>query len=158
MNQAPDDIRIHIYSASQIREVFEELADLNFRLLSAEDDERDQLKGRIQHLEGLLDKALGKHRRVLRLDETAAKFPLGVLVQTQGSLETVCERDAAQAIARYVRHDWGECCPEDARANDEALATGGRLLGVYRTAKCAKFWIITEADRSTTTVLLPAEY
>ncbi len=50
-------------------------------------------------------------------------------------------------------------CPHcDAQANDEALTTDGRLFSVYRTAAGVKFWVITEADRTVTTVLLPSEY
>jgi len=53
---------------------------------------------------------------------------------------------------------WGEVCQEDWQANDEALETGERLLSAYRTSKDERIWIITEHDRSVTTLLLPDEY
>lgn len=52
----------------------------------------------------------------------------------------------------------GDCCPADAAANDAALCDGDRILSVYHTHDRVKFWIITEADRSATTVLLPDDY
>ena len=54
--------------------------------------------------------------------------------------------------------DWGELDEEDKKANDQALQTGERLLSAYRTANGTKFWIITEADRASTCVLLPEDY
>jgi len=61
-------------------------------------------------------------------------------------------------ISRHLKGDWGECCEEDRQANEDALQNGERLFSVYRTAKGAKIWVITEADRSSTCVLLPGEY
>ena len=58
----------------------------------------------------------------------------------------------------YARGDWGDLCSEDKQANDDALSVGARLLSAYHTGDGRKFWIITEADRSVTTVLLPEEY
>jgi len=72
-----------------------------------------------------------------------------------------------QLIARHVTGDWGDVCPEDAQANEEALQAGSRIFSVYvlppplsegETLATAKVWIITEADRSLTTLLLPGEY
>ena len=54
--------------------------------------------------------------------------------------------------------DWGELDEEDKTANDEALKTGERLLSAYKSATGTKFWIITEADRSVTTILMPEDY
>ena len=88
------------------------------------------------------------------------KFSLGKLVATPGALEALT--DAGQSpmdfVSRHVRGDWGDCCEEDRQANEEALRYGTRLLSVYRTAKGTKIWVITEADRSSTCVLLPEEY
>ncbi len=88
------------------------------------------------------------------------KFSLGKLVATPSALEALA--DAAQNpmnfVSRHLQGDWGECCEQDRQANDEALRYGTRLLSVYRTAKGTKIWIITEADRSVTTILLPEEY
>ncbi|MFN0007204.1 MAG: plasmid related protein [Planctomycetota bacterium] len=63
-----------------------------------------------------------------------------------------------QALRKHARADWGELCDEDLYANDMALLDGSRLLSSYSTKGGIKFWIITEADRSATTVLLPEEY
>ena len=60
--------------------------------------------------------------------------------------------------ARHVSGDWGDLGPEDWRLNSQALRQGTRLLSVYHTAKGVKLWVISEADRSLTTVLLPEEY
>lgn len=87
-------------------------------------------------------------------------FPLGRIVATPGALEALeaSRQYPAVFIGRHVRGDWGDCGPEDAAANDQALQDGGRLLSVYRTSLGVKLWIITEADRSSTCVLLPDEY
>ena len=88
------------------------------------------------------------------------KFRLGKIVATPGAIEALA--DAGQSpmefIARHLRGDWGDCCPEDAQANDDALRHGERLLSVYQTAKGVKIWVISEADRSSTCLLLPEEY
>jgi hypothetical protein len=93
--------------------------------------------------------------------ETAKpKFPLGKLVATPAALEALVEASQSPMdfLNRHVRGDWGDVCEEDRRANEEALRYGARLLSVYRTAKGVKFWIITEADRASTCILLPDEY
>jgi hypothetical protein len=61
------------------------------------------------------------------------------------------------SLRRHQRHDWGDMCKEDKQANDEALKTGDRLFSAYKNGE-DKIWIITEADRSVTTVLFPDEY
>jgi hypothetical protein len=61
-------------------------------------------------------------------------------------------------LARHARGDWGELCPADMRANDRALREGDRLLSAYKTSTGERLWVITEADRSATTILLPSEY
>lgn len=86
------------------------------------------------------------------------KFPLGQTVSTPGALASVEPIEMLTAIARHHRGDWGDCCPEDWESNEEALVHGSRLLSVYHTLDEQKFWIITEWDRSLTTVLLPSEY
>ncbi len=88
------------------------------------------------------------------------KFPLGQLVATPGALRVLQEagQSPAEFLARHVQGDYGEVCEEDRRANDEALVSGERLLSAYRTRKGEKLWVITEADRSSTCVLLPQEY
>lgn len=61
-------------------------------------------------------------------------------------------------LGRHHCADWGDVCQEDAEANESALVHGERLLSVYNMPDGGKIWIITEADRSATTVLLPSEY
>jgi hypothetical protein len=93
-------------------------------------------------------------------------FRLGQLVATPGALAAL-ERSSETALpllARHARADWGEVCPEDKKLNDEAVAHEGdpdrqsRVLSAYRTKQGEKLWIITEADRSSTCILLPEEY
>jgi len=87
-----------------------------------------------------------------------AKFQLGRLLITPGALGKLSGIDTERALARHVSGDWGDVCPEDARTNERALVEDARLLSVYRGDSGTKFWIITEADRSATTILLPSEY
>lgn len=62
-----------------------------------------------------------------------------------------------QLLARHMNGDWGDVCEEDKQSNNEALLHGNRLLSSYSLCK-ETVWIITEADRSATTILLPSEY
>ena len=88
------------------------------------------------------------------------KFSLGQNVATPGALAALAESEQNPAffIARHVTGDWGEVDADDRQANENALLHGERLLSAYRTLKGKKIWIITEADRSSTCVLLPDEY
>jgi len=61
-------------------------------------------------------------------------------------------------LRRHLNGDWGDLEPEDARANDAALRDGDRLFSSYQVTPTLKLWIITEGDRSVTTLLLPDEY
>jgi len=87
-----------------------------------------------------------------------AKFSLGAIVVTHGARTRLNDNDVASALVRHVSGDWGEIDQEDRRLNDDALAHGGRLLSAYVDRKRTRFFIITEADRSATTILLPEEY
>lgn len=86
------------------------------------------------------------------------KFPLGRTVITPNALESLHHDDVRDALTRHGQGDWGELCEEDKESNDAALESCGRLLSAYRDKADVKFWIITEADRSVTTVLLPEDY
>ncbi len=86
------------------------------------------------------------------------KFPLGRLLVTPGALASIPAEEIGAALRRHASGDWGEACPEDRDENELSLNEGYRLLSVYRSVAEVKFWIITEADRSSTTVLLPDEY
>ncbi len=90
--------------------------------------------------------------------EIRGKFPLGRLFATQNAVDTLDPSDVLAGIQRHSRCDWGDLSEEDKRLNDESLLKAGRLLSAYSDAKGTKFWIITEADRSATTVLLPDDY
>ena len=87
-----------------------------------------------------------------------AKFRLGKLVSTPGALERVSNGEMLRALGRHAAGDWGNVCSEDAEANEGAVNERARLLSSYSTDAGVRFWIITEADRSVTTVLLPEEY
>jgi hypothetical protein len=86
------------------------------------------------------------------------KFPLGRLVITPAALEALDSQDVTAAIRRHVTGDWGELDEEDRRENELSLQEGFRLLSAYTSQNGTRFWIITEADRSATTVLLPEDY
>jgi hypothetical protein len=85
------------------------------------------------------------------------KFPLGQVFITPNALEKLKSDDILNALNRHVLGDWGELDDEDRQTNDEALQSGSRLLSAYRSGD-TKFWIISEANREVTTVLLPKDY
>ena len=93
-----------------------------------------------------------------RYDAPVPKFSLGRIVMTQSVSQTLSLGDIGTALLRHARGDWGDVCAEDREANESALWDGLRLFSVYHDRKGVKFWIITEADRNTTTVLLPYDY
>ena len=84
--------------------------------------------------------------------------PTGCLAATPGVLEDIPLSELLAALERHMRRDWGDVCEADWKANDRALENGGRLLSAYKSKSGMKFWIITEADRSHTTILMPSEY
>lgn len=87
-----------------------------------------------------------------------ARFPLGQLFATSNAVSQVPNPEMIQALSRHHKGDWGDVGRDDWRANNDALNDGTRLLSAYKTNAGVKFWIITEADRSSTTVLLPEDY
>lgn len=88
------------------------------------------------------------------------KVELGQIVATPGSLSVIEEAGQIppEFVLRHKHGDWGDLDPEDRRVNEEALRRGQRLLSAYHTRLDEKLWIITEWDRSVTTLLLPEEY
>ena len=86
------------------------------------------------------------------------KFWLGRLAVTANAEAELDPEDIHNAINHHCVGDWGDLCPDDKEANEQALLFGGRLFSAYHDRKGVKFWIITEADRSVTTFLLPSEY
>lgn len=103
-----------------------------------------------------------------------ARFPLGQIVATPGALELLQETgfSAAALISRHVHGDWGDLCEEDRAENEFAVSRRLRILSCYRLVDAARLaatptekrsslptlWIISEADRSVTTLLRPSDY
>ena len=94
------------------------------------------------------------------LDEKLPRFPLGQVVATPGALSALISLRVSPwtQLARHVRGDWGELDDHDRRENERALTEETRLLSAYTLPDGTRIWIITEADRSATTLLLPQEY
>lgn len=90
----------------------------------------------------------------------SAKFHPGQVVATPGALSALEDSNQAPSefLLRHVRGDWGLVDDEDKATNDSALKNEGRLLSAYETANGERLWVITEWDRSATTLLLPSEY
>ena len=89
------------------------------------------------------------------------RFPLGQVVATPGALRLLEEKRVSPELLlkRHQNGDWGVVCLSDRHANEDALRLGERLLSAYVVGGDAdKLWIITEADRSVTTILKPEEY
>jgi len=86
-------------------------------------------------------------------------FPLGQLVATPGALDLLDRAgvDASELLQRHQRGDWGNLPAEDAEENESSVVNGNRILSSYPVGD-ERIWIITEADRSCTTLLLPEEY
>ena len=87
-----------------------------------------------------------------------ASFQLGNVVITPNALDQLEPADIQRGLQRHQAGDWGELGEEDRQENDNALRNGMRLLSSYRSAGGATFWIISERDRSATTVLMPDDY
>lgn len=88
-------------------------------------------------------------------------FKMGSIRSTSNFMATVdarCRLECLLALARHAAGDWGDLSPDDVAANNAALTNGGRLLSEYKAGDGVVFWIITEADRSATTFLLPEDY
>jgi hypothetical protein len=88
------------------------------------------------------------------------KFALGQVVATPGALEALARSGQTpnEFLLAHVAGDWGELSHEDKCLNNQALVDGDRILSAYRTVTGDKIWVITEADRSSTCILLPEEY
>lgn len=91
------------------------------------------------------------------------KFTVGRLYLTRGVNDTVADNSGfakfvTSSLGRHVSGDWGNVCHEDRSANEQALVEGSRLFSAYEEAGQPKIWIITESDRSVTTILFPDEY
>lgn len=91
---------------------------------------------------------------------TIPLFPAGHIVATPGALALLeqTNRSPLEFLSRHLRGDWGDLCREDKTENELSLKRGYRLMSSYPITETEKLWIITEADRSVTTLLLPEEY
>jgi hypothetical protein len=87
-----------------------------------------------------------------------ARFRLGKIVSTPNALSQLTQDDILLAIGRHQAGDWGDVDEDDRTKNELSLKQGFRLWSVYHAGNGVKFWLITEADRSHTTVLLSADY
>jgi hypothetical protein len=87
-------------------------------------------------------------------------FPLGQIVATPGALAALekAGQNPQEFLARHVSGEWGDLCEEDRNENQFSLERGFRLLSSYHTNAGENIYVITESDRSVTTVLLPEEY
>ena len=87
-------------------------------------------------------------------------FELGQIVATPGALAALKKagQQPGEFLTRHINRDWGDLDEEDRKENEHSLEHGFRLLSAYKTNAGDRLWIITEADRSVTTLLLPEEY
>jgi len=91
---------------------------------------------------------------------TIPLFPAGQIVATPGALALLeqANRSPLEFLSRHLRGDWGDLRQDDKTENELSLKQGFRLLSSYRIGETETLWVITEADRSVTTMLLPSEY
>lgn len=89
---------------------------------------------------------------------TKDKFALGKLFTTPGACRSIPRDEIVNALIRHKQGDWGNVGNADREENDLALKAGLRIVSTYESSGGTRFWIITEADWSATTVLLPDEY
>ena len=96
----------------------------------------------------------------LETKASAARFPLGHLFLTPGAIETLEEagQTAGEFIERHSRLEQGELCDDDHKENLFSVDKPLRIFSAFKTANGVKLWVVTEADRSATTILLPSEY
>lgn len=94
----------------------------------------------------------------MRPNFDSSKFPLGQVLATPGVIDAVGASDIKRGLWLHSQGEWGDVSEADQAANDQALIDGTRLLSAYQAETGTRFWVITEADRSSTTVLLPDEY
>lgn len=89
-----------------------------------------------------------------------SRFALGQVVATPGALDAMQEAGVAPVtlLRRHSSGDWGDLCQEDKDENELSIREGFRILSAYELSTKVKVWLITEADRSVTTFLLPSEY
>ncbi len=97
------------------------------------------------------------------MTDLTTKLPLfspGQIVATPGAIEAMNKHQCLPAtlLDKHLSGDWGSVCKEDAATNDDAVQHGDRILSSYQIGERVRIWLITEWDRSVTTILLPSEY
>lgn len=120
----------------------------------------------LRHLKAYMDKdKVEEMIRQAKIDESSYRskiktFDLGLIVATPGALKAFIEDETAPEylLLRHAKGDWGDITEHDAHQNEFAIRAGLRLLSAYKLKSGKKIWIITEGDRSSTTLLLPEEY
>lgn len=92
-------------------------------------------------------------------DANRPAFSLGRVVATPAALDATSDAERNEFLHRHQCGDWGECPEDDKKANDAAVSSGDvRIVSAYQAAAGETVWLITEADRSLTTMLLPSDY
>ena len=94
----------------------------------------------------------------MKPEASRTQISLGRTVITPNAMTTLDPDSVQQALSRHAVGDWGDLSPEDRQENDLSAREGFRILSAYTDSSGIKFWILTEADRSSTTVLLPEDY
>ena len=101
-------------------------------------------------------------QNAVKKSESALKFTLGAVVMTCGVSELMNEHglEPIEYLLRHANGDWGDLEGEDKALNEDAVIHGGRIFSAYNLTDMpeSRLWVITEADRSVTTFLLPSEY
>jgi hypothetical protein len=90
--------------------------------------------------------------------DTGPKFSLGEIHVTPGAAAKLLPQDIDAALRRHGRGDWGEVDAEGKQDNDARIERGGPIASIYMSSTGIQFYVVTEADRAATTVLLPEEY
>lgn len=131
----------------------------------ATSDERNAI---IKHVDSFLSTCnqdqktfwLKFRRKLEKLNESTLLFPLGNIYLTVGAREALEEsnQQPLEFLSRHQSGDWGDLCEDDKKENELSVKESFRILSSYRTSKGEKLWIITESDRSSSTILLPEEY
>lgn len=100
------------------------------------------------------------HATLTKATTNGPLFTMGQICATPGALDALEKngQNPARFLARHVTGDWLEMCAEDQETNREALTCGARVFSAYAMKDGEKLWVITESDRSVTTLLLPSEY
>lgn len=129
---------------------------------------RDERNAIMRHIDSFLSTCnqseksfwLKFRSKLERQNEKSILFPLGRIYLTPGAIETLDESNQQpfEFLELHQKGNWGIVGKEDSQENDFSVKNGFRVLSAYKTNKDVKLWIITEADRSSTTILLPTEY